>query len=98
MTAKELVLSARAAGCILTLDGERVLYTPPKGWPKAQKDKFLADLRANKPEIVVYLVSELRPARIERQSDLAACGSPACAGCYAVGPNVNLHPPKGCVL
>jgi hypothetical protein len=26
--------------------------------------------------------------------DLAACGSPACAGCYDVGDGKKIHPPK----
>jgi hypothetical protein len=93
MTAKELVLSARAAGCVLALDGERVLYTPPKGWPKAQREAFLADLRSHREEILAFLVSESMP-RTERQSDLADCGNPWCAQCYELSPGVFIHPPK----
>jgi hypothetical protein len=33
--------------------------------------------------------SQTRPA-----AELAACGSPQCAGCYEVTPGVRIHPPK----
>jgi hypothetical protein len=37
---------------------------------------------------------ETLPALGQKQDKLAACASPACAGCYDVGDGRKLHPPK----
>lgn len=34
------------------------------------------------------------PPEQEKPGDVAACGSPHCAGCYEVEPGVWIHPPK----
>jgi hypothetical protein len=33
-------------------------------------------------------------AKRVQPEDLAACGSPGCAGCYDVGDGVKIHPPR----
>lgn len=94
---RKLIETARAEGCVLVLDGEKVLFTPPKYWSKDARTAFLATLRANRQEIVAFLVAESMP-RAERLSDLAACGKDYCAGCYLLASGVYLHPPKGAAL
>jgi hypothetical protein len=91
----QLVANIRLTGATLVLDGERVLYTPPKGLASDAKRAALDALRGRRDEIVAYLVVEATPTR---ESVLAACGAEYCAGCYEVGHNLHVHPPKGRTL
>jgi len=43
------------------------------------------------PEVVRASVTQVQESGSE---EVAACGSPHCAGCYEVAPGVRIHPPK----
>jgi hypothetical protein len=94
MNAKQLVGALRTAGARITLDGETLKFTAAPAWTKDERDLFLLQLRANKQDIIAYLVSEER--FVAPPSALAACGKVGCVGenCYKVGPNVWIHSPR----
>jgi hypothetical protein len=93
MSAKLIVEEIRRTGGAVTLDGEALRFKAPSSWTTPERELALVQLRANKHDIIAYLVSEeryVRPAPV----DLAACGNAWCAGCYAVGNGAMIHPPR----
>lgn len=91
-TTKQLLENIRLSGATLRLDGERLLFTAPKGMPETTKRGFLDALRAGKPLVLAYLVAELNPPGTARAATLAACGVTGCGGCYETEMG-RLHPP-----
>lgn len=92
MTAKELIDGMRKDGHHMQLDGEKLLFTAKRGSAKEVKRTALELLRKYKQDVIAYLVSEERYEAPAGQ--LAPCGALHCAGCYEVGPNIHIHPPK----
>jgi TubC N-terminal docking domain len=66
-------------GVVVAMEGN-ILCLRPK---RALDDTLLARIREAKPTILDAL-----------RANLAACGSPYCAGCYDVGNGKRIHPPK----
>ena len=93
MNAKQIVEEIRRTGGAVTLDGEQMKFRAAPGWTKPERDLALAQLRANKQDIIAYLVSEERYER-PVPADLAECRNTWCAGCYTVGNGAMIHPPR----
>lgn len=93
-----LVTSLRAAGHTITLDGEKLVFRAKPGTTSEAKAQIMAELRERKQEIMAFLVSEedrtMGVGLPESVLKLAKCGDLRCNGCYSVGPNVYIHPPK----
>jgi hypothetical protein len=94
MTAKQIVEEIRRCDGEIALKNEQVKFKAPPTWSHIERDLALSQLRANKQDIIAYLVSEER--FVAPPSALAACGKVGCAGenCYKVGPNVWIHSPR----
>ena len=90
----------RAAGHILTLDGEKLTFKARPGAGASEKNVLLAALRQRKQEVIAYLVSEERFDRdsernlITQDKNIAPCGSKYCNMCYEVAPGIKIHPPR----
>lgn len=97
-----LVTTLRAAGHLITLDGEKLVFRAKPGTPGEAKAQILAELRERKQEILAFLVAEedrmMGVGLPESVLKLARCGNIRCAGCYSVGPNVYVHPPQSGAL
>jgi hypothetical protein len=106
------IAEIRAAGHTLTLDGERLLFTPKPQTDSEAKRTLLEALRKYKQELIAQLVAETRYNRPEgsevhmgaqglkrpthKQNDPTHLSQ--CAGCYEVAPGIHIHPPKGRAL
>ena len=90
----KLVETLRAAGHTLTLEGEKLTFKARPGAGVSEKNVLLAALRQRKQEVIAYLVSEERFTAPPSALSVAQCGSELCNGCYSVGPNVFIHPPR----
>jgi hypothetical protein len=77
--AAEILTELHLRGVTLTAEGDTLCLKPRR----ALDDKLLARIREVKPAILEAL-----------RTGLAACGSPHCAGCYAVGDGKKIHPPQ----
>ena len=90
-----LVNTIRELGHTLTLEGDKLLFKAKPGTSAEKRGEILYDLRAFKQEVIAYLVSQEKKQELpESTLSVVRCGSPDCAGCYSVGPNVYIHPPR----
>ena len=79
--AVEILTELHRRGVIVAVEGDTLCLKPRR----ALDDTLLARVREAKPAILEAL-----------RTDLVACGSPHCAGCYDVGDGRKIHPPKCC--
>lgn len=77
--AAEILIELQRRGVIVAIEGDTLCLKPRS----ALDDTLLARVREAKPAILEAL-----------RTGLAACGSPHCAGCYHVGDDREIHPPK----
>ena len=82
--AAEVLTELQRRGVTVAADGDTLCLRPRR----ALDDTLLARVRAAKTAILEALQSGQSIAQI------AACGSPHCAGCYDVGDGRKIHPPK----
>lgn len=89
--AVDFIHDLRAQGHEVKLDGEQMLFTAAPGTALEAKRAILDQLRAQKQEILAYLIGG---ERFSREEFIAECGAPTCAGCYSIGEGKRIHPPK----
>ena|SRR2546429_7890877 len=91
MTAAELIREIQKIGGKLSVAGDKLHYRFPHG----DSERFLEQLAAHKQELLVILKAQRgRTASPPQLDGLAACGDPACNGCYSVGDGRKIHPPR----
>jgi hypothetical protein len=90
-----LVKTILSMGHTLTLEGDKLLFKAKPGTSAEKRGEILYDLRAFKQEVIAYLVSQEKKQELPASAlSVAQCGSLDCTGCYAIGPNLNVHPPR----
>ena len=88
--ALEIVSRIEKLGGCLAMDTDGTIrFRLPKDSPEAKI--LLEAARAEKESILTYLRANQSH---EKESGIATCGSPNCAGCYDVGDARKIHPPK----
>lgn len=92
----QLIENIRLSGGVVSLkDGKLTL-----SGPESVKKRFLADLRAQKAEVVAFLASRKKTPPIALSSRKALSVASAeehlktCRGCYEIAPGVMIHPPR----
>jgi hypothetical protein len=90
-----LVKTILSMGHTLTLEGDKLLFKAKPGTSAEKRGEILYNLRAFKQEVIAYLVSQEKKQELPASVlSVARCGSLNCAGCYSIGPNLNVHPPR----
>lgn len=84
--AAEILTELQRRGMIVAVDGETLCLKPRS----ALDDALLARVREAKPAILEALQGQ----PVKRQTESPVCGSSRCAGCYEVGDDREIHPPK----
>ena len=79
----------KLGGCLAMDTNGTIRFRLPKDSPEAKI--LLEAARAEKESILTYLRANQSH---EKESGIATCGSPNCAGCYDVGDARKIHPPK----
>lgn len=84
--AVEVLNELQQRGVSVAAEGDTLCLKPRSALDHA----LLSRVRSAKPAIL----EALRHGKVINRVELAACGSPDCAGCYDVLDGKQIHPPK----
>lgn len=91
MTALELIDEVQRIGGQLSANGDKLKYRLPPG----ESERLVPILAEHKASLLAVLKSRRQSGNPAPQLEgLAACGDPACNGCYEVGDGRKVHPPR----
>ena len=92
MTAVELIDEVERIGGQLSANGDKLKYRLPPGESK----RLVPILAEHKASLLAVLKSRRQSTKgtAPQLEGLAACGDPACNGCYDVGDGRKIHPPR----
>jgi len=90
VNALELIGEVERIGGHLSANGDRLKYRLPPGESK----RLVPLLAEHKASLLAVLKSRQSRNPAPQLEGLAACGDPACNGCYDLGDGRKIHPPR----